>query len=306
MTSEPIHVRVTRRFAAPAERVFDAWLDDRTAGRWWFATPTGKMQSVKIDGRVGGQFRIVERRGEVDADHYGTFIELDRPRRIVLDFATDPDHPPTRVTVQIAGLKDGGCELTLSHDIAPEWSDYKDRTVHGWTMILESLGRTLAAPPPEDSPLRVRRSILIMATPEAVWRAFENMKRMGEWWGVISGTPEAGTPKGQWLDEYDPREGGAIRMAVIMDGDRAAYGGAIRIFSPARELTFENDWIPNDGWAASTFVTLRLTPSLGGTLVELFHHGFERTGGDVAATHAGYEQGWGMTQLAALKAVVEH
>lgn len=143
MTGEPIHIRVSRRFTASAERVFDAWLDETTAGRWWFATPTGKMQSVKIDGRVGGKFRIVERRGDIDADHFGTFIELDRPRRIVLDFATDPDHPATRVTIEITALKDGGCELTLSHDIAPEWAAYKDRTNQGWTMILEGLAKTV-------------------------------------------------------------------------------------------------------------------------------------------------------------------
>jgi uncharacterized protein YndB with AHSA1/START domain len=143
MTDEPIHIRITRRFAASAERVFDAWLNEKTAGRWWFATPTGKMQSVKIDGRVGGQFRIVERRGGQDADHFGTFIELDRPHRIVLDFATDPGHPATRVTIQIVSLKEGGCELTLSHDIAPEWAEYKDRTNQGWTMILENLEKSL-------------------------------------------------------------------------------------------------------------------------------------------------------------------
>lgn len=145
MTQEPIQIRVSRHFTASAERVFDAWFDETTAVRWWFATPAGQMQSVKIDGRVGGKFRIVERRGDEDAEHFGTFIELDRPRRIVLDFATDPDHPATRVTIQITALKDGGCELTLSHDIAAEWADYKDRTSQGWTMILESLAKALGA-----------------------------------------------------------------------------------------------------------------------------------------------------------------
>jgi hypothetical protein len=90
-------------------------------------------------------------------------------------------------------------------------------------------------------------------------------------------------------------------MSVNWDGARVSYGGAIKRFEPGRELTFENDWIPNRGWKAPTSVTLRLTPALGGTLVELFHFGFERTGGDPATEHAGYEQGWGMTQLMALK-----
>jgi uncharacterized protein YndB with AHSA1/START domain len=296
---------VTRRFSHSAERVFDAWLDPVHAGRWWFATPTGRMKQVEIDGRVGGKFMIVDRRGDIDAEHFGTFVVLDRPRRLVFDFATDREEKPTRVTVDIVALEDGGCELTLSHAMSPEWAEYKDRAMQGWTMILEGLATTLRAPAPEDSPLRVRRSVLINATPDVVWRAFETKERMGLWWGALAGTPQAGTSQGQWLDDYEPREGRHIRMSVMMDGARASYGGTIRVFAPSRELTFENDWIPNRGWAAPTFVTLRLTPALAGTLIELFHHGFERTGGDFAATHAGYEQGWGMTQLLALKRYIE-
>jgi len=33
----------------------------------------------------------------------------------------------------------------------------------------------------------------------------------------------------------------------------------------------------------------------------MFHHGFEFTGGNVGEEHAGYETGWGMTQLNALR-----
>jgi uncharacterized protein YndB with AHSA1/START domain len=158
---------------------------------------------------------------------------------------------------------------------------------------------------PEDSVLVVRRSIWIEAPPAAVWKQFTSFERMDGWWGFRTGDPEAGTSKGQWLDRYEPRLGGRIEMSVQWDGARVGYGGEIRVFSPGEELGFENDWIPNRGWKAPTAVTLRLTPALGGTLVELFHHGFERTGGDVGAEHQGYEEGWGMTQLSALKRVCE-
>ena len=158
---------------------------------------------------------------------------------------------------------------------------------------------------PEDSPLRVRRSILIHAAPDRVWQEFTAPDRMRAWWGKRAGTPEAGTSVGQWLDVYEPQEGGKSRMAVMWDGERASYGGTIKVFARNRELTFENDWMPNRGWARPTHVTLRLTAALNGTLVELFRHGFEATGGDVAAEHAGYEEGWGMTQLKALKEVAE-
>lgn len=158
---------------------------------------------------------------------------------------------------------------------------------------------------PEDSVLKVRRSIHIKAPPGRVWEAFTSKSQMDVWWGATDGTPEAGTSRGQWLLAYEPRVGGRIEMAVTWDGARVSFGGAIKVFAPGEELTFENDWLPNRGWAAPTLVTLRLTEALSGTLVELFHHGFERTGGDVGSAHAGYEEGWGMTQLNALKARAE-
>jgi uncharacterized protein YndB with AHSA1/START domain len=158
---------------------------------------------------------------------------------------------------------------------------------------------------PDDSVLKVRRSIHIAATPHRVWQELTSKDRMDRWWGATTSKPVAGTPAGQYLKLYEPGLGGQIVMEVSMDGEPARYGGVIRTFAAGREFTFENDWIPNRGWKAPTFMTIRMTPALGGTLVELFHHGFERTGGDVAAEHAGYEQGWGMTQLSALKRTVE-
>ena len=158
---------------------------------------------------------------------------------------------------------------------------------------------------PEESPLRVRRSIHVRAAPERIWQEFLGFERMNGWWGARVGDPQAGTSKGQYLIEYAPRVGGRAVMAVDWDGKRVSYGGEIKVFDAARELTFENDWIPNLGWKAPTFITIRLSPALDGTLVEIFHYGFERTGGDVGTEHAGYEQGWGMTQLMALKARVE-
>lgn len=55
-------------------------------------------------------------------------------------------------------------------------------------------------------------------------------------------------------------------------------------------------------WARSRNrqVTIRLTPLDAGTLVELFHHGFEVLGADAAENHRGFEGGWTMRQLDAL------
>jgi len=155
-----------------------------------------------------------------------------------------------------------------------------------------------------DSFLVVRRSVLIQAPPDRVWQEFADFDRMDAWWGATIGDPEAGTSKGQRLVTYEPRVGGRIEMEVSLDGAPARYGGPIVVFEPGRELTFENDWIPNMGWRHPTRLTVRLTPALGGTLVEILHYGFEGAADDPAEEHSGYEGGWGMTQLNALRAIV--
>jgi uncharacterized protein YndB with AHSA1/START domain len=157
-----------------------------------------------------------------------------------------------------------------------------------------------------NSVLAVRRSIFIKAAPERVWREFETHEAMSRWWGVLRDKPEPGKPNGQELAIYEPLVGGMVEMRISTPDGMWRYGGRITVFEHARELTFENDWFhPSQGWLKPTYITLRLTPALDGTLVELFHHGFERTGPDGAAEHAGYEGGWGMLQLEALRAVVE-
>lgn len=158
---------------------------------------------------------------------------------------------------------------------------------------------------PEESALYVRRAVLVRAEPERVWRAFTTFEAMAAWWGVIAGDPEAGTANGMTLIAYEPREGGRIEMEVPAGGTPLRFGGVIQAFEPERRMIFENDWMPNQGWKKPTYVCLRLAPVLGGTLVELLHYGFERVGGDVADEYAGYEAGWGVTQLSALKARAE-
>ena len=133
-------VQVSRHFAASPERVYDAWLDPHHAGRWLFRTADGVLERCEIDARVGGRFRIDERRGDEIAEHYGEYVALDRPRRLAFDFWTSFSDERTRVTIDITPDGDGSL-LTLTHEGV--WADYEDRTRQGWTMILDGLARAL-------------------------------------------------------------------------------------------------------------------------------------------------------------------
>lgn len=137
--SAPVEIRVEKRLRHSPERVFDAFLDPVRVGEWLFHTPEGVMERTDYDPRPGGSFAIFERRGADLARHFGRFVEIERPERVVFDFWVDEaPEEPTRVTVTFEPEGDG-CVVTLTHDLAPAWASYAGRTTAGWTMILGSL-----------------------------------------------------------------------------------------------------------------------------------------------------------------------
>lgn len=138
MSVEPqIAVPVCRQFSASAERVFDAWLDAGKVGTWMFSSD--EIVRMEVDPRVGGKFSFVVRREGEEIDHTGEYLEIDRPRRLVFTWGIPQASADfSRVVVEIVSLGTG-CELTLTHELHPEWADYASRTAAAWTKMLNEL-----------------------------------------------------------------------------------------------------------------------------------------------------------------------
>jgi uncharacterized protein YndB with AHSA1/START domain len=151
--ANPIMVRVTHRYNVPAERVFDARLTPAQAGRFLFVTRTGNILHCEIDPQVGGGFTVTDRRPTADGDdsffdaqHRGTYVEIQRPRRLAFDFGVEPYFgEATRVTIDIVPTGPHGCELTLTHDLGDsrEAQANEQRTRQGWTTMLQQLDKVL-------------------------------------------------------------------------------------------------------------------------------------------------------------------
>ena len=94
-------------------------------------------------------------------------------------------------------------------------------------------------------------------------------------------------------------------MSIEIAGEQRSYGGRILHFDPEREVSFETQWDPPHSGPFPTFWTIRLTPIYDGTMVEIFHHGFERMGAAAADNLEGYEDGWDIKHLKALRSIVE-
>lgn len=141
--------------------------------------------------------------------------------------------------------------------------------------------------------LNVRRSILIEAPPQRVWQEFESFDRADAWLG-----------DGHRIHVYEPWPDGQMEFSTDIDGEDRHFGGPVIVADPDAELSFEVNWAPPDDWPVPTFWTFRLTPAYDGTLVELFHHGFERLGADAADHLESYESAWTINHLRALRSIV--
>lgn len=131
---------ITRRFAAPPALLFDAWLDPKAVESWLFRTPAGQSAHVEIDARIGGGFAVHETRGEILATHFGDYLKIERPNRLVFTLGMQREGPFTRIEIDIR--PDGaGSLLTLTHYLTPEGAPKSFAFRAGWTGILEGLAR---------------------------------------------------------------------------------------------------------------------------------------------------------------------
>ena len=140
--NEPLNIEISRKFGFPPERIFDAWLDARTAGQWLFATPNGKMTCVEIDPVVGGKFSIVDCRDGEDVEHKGEYLEIVRPSRLVFTLSVPKYSDVTTViTIEIEPCEEG-CELVLKQNPVPP--EFLEASREGWSMILDAQAENLS------------------------------------------------------------------------------------------------------------------------------------------------------------------
>ncbi len=104
-----------RRFAAPPERVFAGWTEPALARQWLLAGIIGEITALSMDATVGGVFRATGTRLEA----FGEFLEIDRPRRLVLTFGIPAQGPSSERLVVEFEREGEGCLLSLTKEGLP-------------------------------------------------------------------------------------------------------------------------------------------------------------------------------------------
>lgn len=135
-------VCVIRQLSASPDQVFNAWLEPEKVKKWMF--PNDELVRIDIDARVGGTFSFVVRRNGNEIEHIGKYLEIDRPRRLVFTWATVDDLPDVDyVIIDIVPTKTGS-QLTLTHELDPNWADYTLQAEKAWNYMLEAMDKMLS------------------------------------------------------------------------------------------------------------------------------------------------------------------
>lgn len=149
----PTTVRLQRTFAAPPERVYDAWLQPALMKRW-FAPDGVDVSDCAVDARIGGAYRVRQQRDGVPLGGFdGEFLELEPGIRIVLrwgwvgpDGASGPVFD-SQLTITFAEIDDDATELTILHErldqLAEAMPDVASAVSVGWGHALDKLSRVL-------------------------------------------------------------------------------------------------------------------------------------------------------------------
>jgi len=146
-TQEETVLRLSRKFGAPRERVFDAWTNPDVLRRWWAASPTMEGTLAELDLREGGCYRLGMRDTESGNEHVvvGEYREIRRPERLAYTWMWEgaPQMTGGETLVEVEFLEDGdGTEVVLVHSGFVS-DESREQHAHGWSGCLDSLGRYL-------------------------------------------------------------------------------------------------------------------------------------------------------------------
>jgi uncharacterized protein YndB with AHSA1/START domain len=135
---QPLHLEKT--FQASAPSVYDAWITKPVAELWLFKNETNQLH-FEADLKEGGRFSVVEYDGEKKIDHWGKYLEIDRPN--ALHFTLEvPAHFEgiSEVFIEVKETP-GGTQLVFTQKNIDT-----SKTENAWKGMLAKLDQVLKQP----------------------------------------------------------------------------------------------------------------------------------------------------------------
>ena len=133
-------VTVRREIAAPAETLFDAWLDAESLGTWLRPRVVSESRAETVPAR--GR-RVPHHHGPRPKDilDQGTYLEIERPTRPVFTWCSSAtDHRDSLITFTFEPVRSGSTIFEI-HQVGLPDEESRAGHTEGWSDILAELER---------------------------------------------------------------------------------------------------------------------------------------------------------------------
>ena len=132
-----LSLNVSRTINAPADKLFNAWLDPEMLARFMLPGDGMSVPKAATDPVEGGRFDIIMQAGEQEIPHAGTYKKIDRHSQLVFTWESPFSTEGSTVTLDFKPVN-GGTEVNLHHVKFPN-EESRDNHQGGWNGILSKL-----------------------------------------------------------------------------------------------------------------------------------------------------------------------
>jgi uncharacterized protein YndB with AHSA1/START domain len=128
--SSPLSLELSRRFDAPPERVFDAWLGEEWGE--WLPPRASRCKVTRIEPRVGGRYHVAMTMADGrNIEISGEYREVLRPARLVFTWFAHYNDQETLITLNFR--PDGGGTLMTFRQEGFGDAQLRDGYGGGWS-----------------------------------------------------------------------------------------------------------------------------------------------------------------------------
>ena len=131
-------ITVNRTIPAPAEKIYDVWIDPKSPGGPWHGAERVIFNPV-VDGLY---YLAIKHEGRV-WPHYGRFTRLERPHVVEFTWMSEGTKGAESVVTVTLQPRGDQTEVTLRHAGVPD-DELGHQHKEGWTWILNALADALA------------------------------------------------------------------------------------------------------------------------------------------------------------------
>lgn len=135
-------LNVSRTINAPAEALFNAWLDPEMLARFMLPGEGMTVPKASTDPVEGGRFDIIMQAGDQELPHAGTYKKINRHSKLVFTWESPMSVDGSTVTLDFKPVE-GGTEVNL-HQVKFANEETRDNHQGGWSSILSKLSETVS------------------------------------------------------------------------------------------------------------------------------------------------------------------